>query len=82
MTSLTPKQQAILALVPRAPGKVSSTEIANALYRDKLNAQPIVIDALRKIAAKLDADPTASLRVVKGRRQGPTPQNFWLESKA
>lgn len=77
------REEKLLALIPSAPSRISSSDLSAAYYvGDKqapLNAQKIVVGRMDTIAKKLAHNGDAR-RLQKSKRAGPHPIEFWLET--
>lgn len=79
---LTQNQQKLFDLLPKDGRRISSARLVELYYGwpQPPNAQPRVISYLKAIDAKLTRNDHA-LRLHKGKRTGPIPQEFWLAPK-
>ncbi len=83
IANFSAKEERLLSLVPQAPGRITSVELAGRYYDGEegelpLNAQKIVIGRMDTIGKKLDYN--ADTRTLhKSKRAGPHPIEFWLE---
>lgn len=79
------REEKLLALIPSAPARISSVDLAAAYYTGEpevpLNAQKIVIGRMDTIGKKLSHNGDVR-RLGKSKRAGPHPIEFWLETAA
>lgn len=76
------KERALLALLPKGGGRITSTAIAEGYYSGRrpfpFHGRIIIIGTLRSLARKV-AHNREPFRIAKGPRNGPHPIEFWIE---
>jgi hypothetical protein len=83
----TRKERELFRLIPRAPRRVNSTELAIAIVadspqRDRVwpNDQLQTSAALRSLRQKINVNKEP-FRLCSTRRMGPHPMEYWLEAR-